>query len=337
MRYGRLAFLGAGLTLLAVTLLQADLDEVGRHVAAFGVWGVVFVTLLFLCAYAIDAWAWLLTLIGIPLTTRWWWRLFEVRTVGEAWNDITPFASLGGEPVKSMLLKTHYGIGYRRSGASLVLAKTTTTVSLVVFLASGFALSLGTTGLPAAYKLVAGIGFGVLTSCTVGFFLVQRLRLTSGTLRWLHRGGLGGVERALHELRAFDEQLVAFYVGHGRRLLGALALGFASWMIGIVEIWLMLRLLGQPATFADAWVIEALSQLVRAAAFFVPAGIGIQEGAFLVILSSMFGSPALGVAIGVLRRCRQVAWLAIGIGLSWLLSLRPRAPAGGDAVEEAGG
>lgn len=96
MRYLRLAYLVTGLVLLGVTFYEADLGAVWHYVRDFGPWGTALITALFLLAYLADAAAWQLTLPGIPGTARWLQRLFVVRTIGEAFNDITPFASLGG-------------------------------------------------------------------------------------------------------------------------------------------------------------------------------------------------------------------------------------------------
>lgn len=323
MRSLRLLYLLAGVVLLAITLRGADLGEVWSHVAAFGLAGTVLITALYVLGYLADAAAWQLTLPSLPLSGSWLQRLFLVRTVGEAYNDITPLASLGGEPVKSVLLKSRYGIGYRQSGASLVLAKTLITLSLVLFLSAGLVLSLGTPALPSGYKVLAAVGLAGLTLCTYGFFMVQRLRLASLTARWLHRNGIaGGIERLLAAVHEFDDLLVAFYQRHRYRLVGALALGFLSWLVGVVEIVIVMQALGRPVGFAEAWVIEALAQLVRAATFFIPAGLGVQEGTFLLLLGTMTGSPALGVAVGVLRRFRQLVWIVLGVATSWLLGTR---------------
>lgn len=323
MRYLRLLYLLAGAILLATTLRKADLGEVWSHVAAFGLGGTVLITTLYCLGYLADAAAWQLTLASLPVNGTWLQRLFVIRTIGEAYNDITPFASLGGEPVKSVLLKSRYGIGYRQSGASLVLAKTVITLSLVVFLSAGLLLSLATPALPSGYKVIAAAGLAGLTLCTYGFFMVQRLRLASHTARWLHRNGVArSVERMLAAIHEFDDLMVVFYHRHRDRLAGALALGFVSWVVGVVEIMIVMHALGWPVGFAEAWVIEALAQLVRAATFFIPAGLGVQEGTFLLVLGTMTGSPALGVAVGVLRRFRQLVWIMLGVGASWLFGVR---------------
>ena len=50
---------------------------------------------------------------------------------------VTPFGALGGEPMKVVVLKRHYGIRYAETGASLVLARTTDMLAVLVFLVAG--------------------------------------------------------------------------------------------------------------------------------------------------------------------------------------------------------
>ena len=49
---------------------------------------------------------------------RWVYRLWKVRMVGEALNFVLPAASMGGEPVKVVLLKSSHGIGYHEGASS---------------------------------------------------------------------------------------------------------------------------------------------------------------------------------------------------------------------------
>ena len=72
----------------------------------------------------------------------------------------------------------------------------------------------------------------------------------------------------------------------------------------------MLHFMGYPVSFAEAVVIESLSQAVRGAAFAIPGGIGVQEGGFVAICA-LFGIPA-GPAVA-LSLVKRVADLAIGL------------------------
>src|SRR5262249_34932399 len=57
---------------------------------------------------------------------------------------------------------------------------------------------------------------------------------------------------------------------------------------------------------ADAFILESLSSGVRAAAFMVPAAIGVQEGG-LVLFGTLFGLPAeIGLVISLSKRVREL-------------------------------
>jgi hypothetical protein len=65
--------------------------------------------------------------------------------------------------------------------------------------------------------------------------------------------------------------------------------------------------LGQPLGLTEAFILESLSSGVRAAAFMVPAALGIQEGG-LVLFGALFGLPAeIGLAISLSKRVRELA------------------------------
>ena len=100
-------------------------------------------------------------------------------------------------------------------------------------------------------------------------------------------------------------------------------LAFVNWLLGAVEIYYTLLFLGHPISWADAWIIEAVAQLVRTGTFFIPASIGAQEGAFLLVCGAITGSPTLGVSVSVVRRLREVIWIVWGFTLGSILSMKP--------------
>ena len=72
----------------------------------------------------------------------------------------------------------------------------------------------------------------------------------------------------------------------------------------------------------DAWIIESVAQMVRTGTFFIPASIGAQEGAFMVISGAITGSPSLGLAVGIVRRLREIIWIGCGFAFGAIYSLR---------------
>lgn len=168
LRYLKLAYLLVGVILLLVVLQAVDLNEVWTHARQIG-WGMAAVLGLFMLAFVVDAYSWQLTLTSTPMTLLWLYRVWKVRMVGEVFNMVVPAASMGGEPLKAILLSTHYAVDHHEGIASLVLARTINLIGLILFLLVGFAFMLSTPGMPESFKLIAGSGLFVLTMATAAF------------------------------------------------------------------------------------------------------------------------------------------------------------------------
>ena len=276
--------------------------------------GFVFILFLYFLAFLIDTFTWQLTLKEIPLTATWIYRFFKMRLAGEAFNNLTPFAGMGGEPVKAMLLKQYYGIGYRDGIASLILTKTINVVALILFLVIGFLFVLDSTDLNIKYKTAAGVGLTTFSIGVILFFLVQRLRVTSSTGGFLFRLGMQTrVLGAIKHIKTVEDRLVAFYVEQRIRLIWALVFALGNWILGAFEIFYTMQFLGYPVSMVDAWIIEAITQLVRAGTFFIPASIGAQEGVLVVIGAAITGSTTAGFTTAIVRRIREVIWITWGM------------------------
>ena len=322
MRFLKTFYLLLGVVLLGFVVAEIDLVEVALQVAKVG-YGILVLVGIYFVAFAIDSVTWQMTIRGVPLDLRWAYRVWKLRMVGESFNAVIPAGGMGGEPVKASLMKTHYGINYREGAASLILAKTINMIALVLFLIGGFALMIEGRTLPKVYEYVAGAGLLAFTLGVFIFFVIQRLSVTSLTGTWISRWRIGRrVEDILHHIHDMDERLVHFYTLAKGRFAGALFLALVNWMLGVVEIYYALVFLDRPITWAEAWIIEAVAQMVRTGAFFIPAAIGVQEGAFLLVCGAITGSPPIGVAVSVIRRIREVIWIIWGFAVGALLSLR---------------
>ena len=323
MRHLKFAYLLIGIAILALVVGEIELEEVAALVIQVG-WGFAVVIGVYFLAFIIDSFSWQLALTGVPLDAVWLYRMWKVRMVGEVFNSVLPAAGMGGEPVKAVLLNKHYGVGYRESTASLILAKTINLIALVVFLSAGFVLMVYSPALPGSYKSAAALGLGAFALGIFLFFAVQRLKMTSVAGSWIGRRQLGRrIEGLLHHVRDMDDRLANFYSVHGVRFAGAVGLALVNWLLGAVEIYVTMTFLGRPISMADAWIIESAAQLVRAGTFFIPASIGAQEGVFLLIYGAMTGSPALGAAVAVVRRLREIIWILWGLFLGSIYTFKP--------------
>jgi len=306
-------YLALGVGLLFVVVRETDLAEVAQRVTEIGVVGLIVVIALYFAAFLVDSITLTMALVPVPLNGRWLWRTWAVRMVGEAYNNTIPAAGMGGEPVKAVLLKRHYGVGYRAGTASLVLAKTINLVSLNLFLIGGFVLMLYSPKLSFGAKEVAAFGLAAILVATGLFFAVQRYRWTSLTGTFLSRFPWAErLESVLHHVRDFDERLVEFYTRYRGRFWLAVLLALVNWLLGVAEVYYAMWFLGHPITWAEAYMIEAVTQMVRAGTFFIPLSLGAQEGAFVIVVQTITVSSTLGLALGVVRRLREIIWIAVG-------------------------
>ena len=76
----------------------------------------------------------------------------------------------------------------------------------------------------------------------------------------------------------------------------------AALLFGAAEIWIALVFMEHPVSVFEAVAIESLGQGGRAAAFMLPGGLGVQDGA-LIAVCAIFGVPAeIALAMALIKR-----------------------------------
>jgi len=100
---------------------------------------------------------------------------------------------------------------------------------------------------------------------------------------------------------------------------------FVAWLLGSLETWLILKFLGSEVSLATATVIEAFGTAIKVATFLIPASLGALEGGFLATFLALGLSPTTAISFSLVRRVREVVWIAIGLVL--FAVMRPRAVA----------
>ncbi len=308
-----------GLGLLVFVLSYTDLPSVWSQLKEIG-WGILIVLVVYKIAFIMDTFAWRFTLPSVQFTKRWLYDLWKVRMVGAAFAKVMPFSSWGGVPIKSFILKHHYGIRHSEGTASMILAESTHMISLVLFMATGVLLILFSSNLPQSYHLFAVLSLGAISIGIYLFYAVQRYKITSLTGSWLSQRKVGQrLEKFIHQIRDMDDRLVQFYTRDKRRFIYASLLNLVNWYLGALEIYIIFYFLSHPITIVEAIILETLVELVRAGTFFIPAGLGSQEAIFMIATGALVGQPTLGVAGALIRRVREIVWLVWGflIGLEY--------------------
>ena len=309
------------LLLIASVFFVWILNEVGWDTLGHYLWQVGWYWPLLLLPYGVvnwlEAWSWKYILVDTPARTTVG-RLFWLRLGGEALNQLTPTASLGGEPFKASRLQAD-GVPLEVASASVVIMKGILVLSLVLYIFVG--LALAPFYLPEAAKHMLFLCLAALGLAAAGiiFVIVQRREPFGNSFRFLNRRGWLPHFLRDHEgfLEDLDTAMSQFYRQYPSRAALAFFLFFLSWLLHAVEVYLIFWLLGHPISAGMAVCLDALAMLFTALGFFIPAAMGVQEGGNILLALGFKLGFDLGAAFSILRRIREAFWLCLGLVVVW--------------------
>jgi len=130
------------------------------------------------------------------------------------------------------------------------------------------------------------------------------------------------LERHTKTLSEIDEQIVALHKQDKRTFYTSLALEYIARFIQSFEIMFMLILFevnfgggisGYFLTFFNSVLILSCTTFFANLIGFLPMQLGVQEGGFVISITLLGLSPAVGMFISIICRVREIIWIFIGI------------------------
>lgn len=311
-----LATAGAGLFVALVRHVGAA--ELLAELRGFG-WSIVVVVGCELVVDACNTVAWQLVL-PTPSPVGFG-RLYWVRQAGVAVNQLTPTATVGGEVVKTMLLRTHLRTSV--TAASLIVARMSYALGQTILVLLGLSALLGHTSTTpdlsaAIVVVVVATALGVLAFVWLqgrGFFAatataLRRLGVASRLADRLHAGGT-----------LLDEHLADFYRNRRAAFVWSVAWHVGGQLVSLLQLAFIMHALGTPTPLATCLAIEAFALVLDSAMFLVPARIGVQEAGRVFVFTTFGFAAATGLAVAVIVRLNQLMVSAIGLAACAALSL----------------
>ena len=312
MKVTRAVLLVGGLVVLAFLVARVGIESVMSVLSRLTWWQLVLICLPYGLIMVVDTLGWRYAFISNPPP---YLRMLAARTAGEAVNIVTALGSVGGEAVKVWLLRP--AVSYDESVPSVVIAKTTSTIAQTLLLLVGLVLAVTTLTVAGDVIWAMLVLLGVEVLLVGGFFVTQVAGLVRRAGRLLVWSGLIENASAAEDL---DARLRRYYRENWRRFFLSVVFHFGGWLLGALEVLVMLYVLDIPVSMATATVIEAVGSGVRFASFLVPGSLGVLEGANTGVFAALGLGASAGLAFSLVRRARQGVW--IGIGLIVLVSAR---------------
>ncbi|HTS82304.1 MAG TPA: lysylphosphatidylglycerol synthase domain-containing protein [Myxococcaceae bacterium] len=325
-RAGRVLVLLVSAGLFVRVLWMADLRNVAELLAHVGPLAALAVV-PYGVAVTLDTAGWAAILRGLEarVTTR---RLLGLRLSTEAVHLSFPGGPILAEGLKVLFLQRRFGVSIAEGSASLAVKKSLQIGTEAVYLltaavAAGTVLPEGSVLRPVLFGLA---GLTAVVSVVMVAVLLSG-RVASQLWSVLRRIPLARIQRwMIAREMAFvdtDQHVRAVLQSHVRGLAVAFLWILAGWFAEAGETWVLLRLLGVELSFPAVLAFEPVVSFARSAAFFIPAGLGVQDAGYMALLRGA-GIPDAtnrAAAFVLLKRFKEVVWIAVG----WILLLANRA------------
>jgi putative membrane protein len=298
---------------LAVALFRAfGTNSIGHAFGALGWAGFALIVAFQLGLIVFSGIAWWLLVRGRSDAPPWqfvWGRLIR-----DAASQALPLSQLGGMVLGARALAIA-GVSPALATASLIVDIGIELAGLIFYSLIGLALLCYLQ--PASGLIVPIAAVLAVLAAMAGAFVVVQVRgsnLVGGWLARLTTKWTGartqhafGLPQAIRQIHARLSNLALAWVVH-----------LVCWVLTAVQMWLTLRLMDVPVGFGKVVVIDSLTFGIRTIAFMVPGGIGVQEGAF-ILLGGLFGVGAqTALALSLIRRGRDLV-IAIPTLIGWQL------------------
>lgn len=159
--------------------------------------------------------------------------------------------------------------------------------------------------------------FIIFLACLL-FFIVMRKRLISNIItKLLVKFSFKFKKNNIDGLKRLD--LILYRLSFEKKIImKAFIFRILGWIAGAFEIYVFLLIIGIEATLIDVILIESVTSIIKSLAFFIPAGLGVQEFAFVLIGEFVGFSGVISFSIAIGRRLREIM-VGLPALLTWYL------------------
>ncbi len=224
------------------------------------------------------------------------------RLIRDASGELLPFSHLGGFFIgaRAAILK---GVTPRTAFATSVADVTAELLAQLGFTALGLGLLVARLGAGSSRStLVAGVVAGLVLSAIVAAVFIGLQRRGGRLVERLAERLLPGAAASAGDLG----QAIAAIYDRPARIVLAVVVHFAAWVVSALGAWLALRCAGVRIDPGAVLAIESLVAAARSAVVVAPMGLGVQEATYALV-GPIFGlGPEVALALSIVKRARDL-------------------------------
>lgn len=273
--------------------------------------GFVWILLVSFIAYWFGMLAWKVLLKSSFIKS---WPLFRIKHIGEMLSLINPTSIVAGDGIKYYFLKKRHS-NPTELLSSILISRVLIITSFVLL--SNLTLLLYFFSLEGQYRIVL---IPVLIITLLIAWLISQMTSDKLLLAEFYKKAFRDrlkffYHRKVHaSLLRLNRSISNYYKKDKNLLLISGIYSLLHWLFGALEYFVILKLLHFDISFLDALFLECGVMLIKNMLLFIPGQIGVEELANKMFLNVIgVPDPSLWVSVSIIRRVRQIFWLAVGV------------------------
>jgi len=304
----KIAFFISILLSLGIFIAHTDLHQIWISIGLMG-WHFLWLLLLTFLAYAIGTIGWYYCLGEqkkcVPLG-----KLFVIRLVSESVSLFNPTSIIGGDFLKILLLKPT-GANEKTIVSSVLISRGLMMLSQpFLFSIATIIIYFSTTDphikqiLRTVMIAILGISLGIVVLIVFLMKMRRKIHIPKNP---------PFLSKLAEQLKLLIGHLQLAYEQDKKNLVLAFLHFSLHWFIGAMEFYLILYFLHSPISIVQSVFMDMGVIFFKSAGAFIPAQLGVEEYGNKVMLSMIgIASPAIWLSVSILRRARQLCWIAFG-------------------------
>jgi uncharacterized membrane protein YbhN (UPF0104 family) len=319
--FNRLKILAAFLTLCGASLfvyfiVQVGFEEIWAGIGRVGFRGFLIVFLIYAVRLGIRAFAWSLS-VEEPYHLKFK-DSYQAVIIGEAMSSMIPLGIIISGTTKALAVRNKLPLVAGLSSLAIE--------NLFYSFITGLLLSLGAVvlilnfNLPELWYLVSFLLIFIVLVLMIGgiVMIIRQWHFASAIAEWVYQKGFlrKWLETGRSDIKVFENRIYGFYRRQPQRFLPIFSLQVSFHLLGILEVWLILALIGEiMPTFLSAFLLESVERGIVVIFKLVPLAIGVSEAASQFITDTLKLGAAIGVTLPIVRKGVRLSWAIIGIFL----------------------
>jgi uncharacterized protein (TIRG00374 family) len=305
-------FILVGLSMLALLIYREGISEILQTIEDFGLVAFVGFVLISLINFGLYSLRWQLILnhhTGKDVNLSFW-QMYKHRMAGFAVSYLTPFAQIGGEPVRIGMLISDK-VDSKKATSSVTLDIAIELIAYISFIVAGIVLAI-ITGLSSGGSLIF-IGMGLVVVLTILTAFLFEVAKGGGCILKLLSIKFFANFKIIKKVKSWIAQMENMMCAllHTKKsflfLIALLAIVAISFRV--VEVYYIAYFFEVELSFAQAFLVSTLPGI--ALLLPVPAGLGFFEGGFSGLFV-LLGIPLSAVAFALVIRMRDIIFITFG-------------------------